>query len=108
MNIWREDLSDFVPADVIDACTDFGTYERPRNPAPNTLLSWTLRRVPALRALLLRLRTATMTPPSISICYASADRASFRAKSLPNILPAKERYGITEVQGDNFAGEFHI
>lgn len=27
-NIWREDLSDFIPAEVIDACTDFNTYER--------------------------------------------------------------------------------
>ena len=33
-NIWREDISDFIPADVVEACTDFKTYERP--PQPNT------------------------------------------------------------------------
>jgi hypothetical protein len=27
-NIWREDLSDFIPLDAIEACTDFKVYER--------------------------------------------------------------------------------
>jgi hypothetical protein len=27
-NIWREDLSDLIPLDVIESCTDFGTHER--------------------------------------------------------------------------------
>jgi hypothetical protein len=31
-NIWREDLSDFVPLDVIEACTDFDVFERPPDP----------------------------------------------------------------------------
>jgi hypothetical protein len=31
-NIWREDLSDFIPADVIDACTMWGTHERGPRP----------------------------------------------------------------------------
>jgi hypothetical protein len=34
MNEWRSDLSDFIPADVIDSATDTGTYERA--PLPNT------------------------------------------------------------------------
>jgi hypothetical protein len=28
LNVWREDLSDFIPADVIEAATDFGVHER--------------------------------------------------------------------------------
>jgi hypothetical protein len=28
LNIWREDLSDFIPIDVIDACSDWGISER--------------------------------------------------------------------------------
>jgi hypothetical protein len=32
---WRDDLSDFVPADVIDAATEWGVIERP--PQPNIL-----------------------------------------------------------------------
>jgi hypothetical protein len=34
LNEWRSDLSDFIPGDAIDACTDVGVYERP--PMPNT------------------------------------------------------------------------
>jgi hypothetical protein len=29
LNVWREDVSDFVPLDVIEACTDWGVTERP-------------------------------------------------------------------------------
>ena len=28
-NIWREDIADFLPLDVIEACTDWGVHERP-------------------------------------------------------------------------------
>ena len=28
-NIWREDVADFVPLDIVEACTDFGVVERP-------------------------------------------------------------------------------
>jgi hypothetical protein len=31
-NIWREDLSDFIPADVIESCTDLGVHERGPEP----------------------------------------------------------------------------
>ena len=29
LNVWREDVSDFAPIDVIEAVTDFGVHERP-------------------------------------------------------------------------------
>jgi hypothetical protein len=32
LNVWREDVDDFVPADIVEACTDFGVVERPRQP----------------------------------------------------------------------------
>jgi hypothetical protein len=28
LNIWREDISDFIPLDVIESCTDWGVVER--------------------------------------------------------------------------------
>jgi hypothetical protein len=31
-NVWREDLSDFVPADVVEGCTDWGMHERTPQP----------------------------------------------------------------------------
>ena len=35
LNRWREDLSDFVPLDVIESCTDFGIRKRPPLPGLN-------------------------------------------------------------------------
>jgi hypothetical protein len=32
LSIWREGIDDFVPADIVEACTDWGTRERPRQP----------------------------------------------------------------------------
>jgi hypothetical protein len=29
LNIWREDIADFLPIDVIESCTDWGVHERP-------------------------------------------------------------------------------
>jgi hypothetical protein len=29
LNVWREDISDFIPLDVIESCTDWGVVERP-------------------------------------------------------------------------------
>ncbi len=37
-NVWREDLSDFIPIDVIDAATDWGVSERP--PSPNRSIKY--------------------------------------------------------------------
>jgi hypothetical protein len=31
-NLWREDVADFLPLDVIEACTDYGVYLRPPSP----------------------------------------------------------------------------
>jgi hypothetical protein len=32
LNVWREDVDDFVPLDIVEACTDWGVFERPRQP----------------------------------------------------------------------------
>jgi len=29
LNRWRDDLSDFIPLDVVESCSDFGVHERP-------------------------------------------------------------------------------
>jgi hypothetical protein len=36
LNIWREDIADFMPVDLIEACTDWGVTERA--PLPGTVL----------------------------------------------------------------------
>jgi hypothetical protein len=32
LNVWREDISDYIPIELLEACTDWGVYERPPQP----------------------------------------------------------------------------
>jgi hypothetical protein len=29
LNVWRDDVSDYIPIELLEACTDWGCYERP-------------------------------------------------------------------------------
>ena len=107
LNIWREDLSDFIPIDVIDACTDWGITERP----PSTgvkYVAWA---------------DAAGGTGRDSFAFAIAHRAKDKTLVLDLVRERKPRfvasavvaelaailrqYKITEVWGDAFAGGFH-
>jgi hypothetical protein len=108
LNVWREDLSDFIPIDIIDACTDWGISERP--PQPNVkYIAWAdaaggtgrdsfalaiAHRIAKDRTVVLDL-VRERKPRFVS----SAVVAEFAA-----IL---RQFKISEVWGDSFAGGFH-
>jgi hypothetical protein len=112
LNVFREDLSDFVPVDVIEACTDFGVRER----AP--LASGAVKYVAfcdaaggtgrdsftlaiAHRAINSRNRTAVLD-------VVREHRPRFVPAAVVAEFAAILRlFKITEVQGDGFAGGFH-
>jgi hypothetical protein len=106
---WREDLSDFVPLDVIESCTEFGLHELPPQPGTCYLAfcdaaggtgsdSFTLaiaHRVYDERGTtvldLLRERKPRFVPRDVVAEFAQLLKA----------------YNVTEVQSDGFAGGFH-
>lgn len=108
LNVWREDLSDFIPFDAIEACTDFGTYERP--PQPGTRY----------------VAFADAAGGTGTDSYALAI-AHHGGKDMPHVLdvlreikprfiPAQviaefaqllRTYGISTIQGDKYAIGFH-
>jgi len=105
--IWREDLSDCYPLDAIEASTDLNIYERP--PQPNvSYVAYT---------------DAAGGTGSDSFTLAIGHRGSGQTAVLdvvrerkPRFVPAAvvaefaqllKSYGISEVQGDGFAGGFH-
>jgi hypothetical protein len=105
LNEWRSDLSDFIPADVIEACTDFGVYERPPRRGVNYVCF---------------IDAAGGTgADSFSLCIAHADarcEIDVLRERKPRFVPAQviaewapliRSYGILEVEGDKFAGGFH-
>ena len=109
LNRWREDVIDFIPADVVEACTDFNVYERPPqrdvnyvaycDPAGGTGSdSFTLAiarrefdQINTARLDLLRERKPRFVPAAVINEYAGLLR----------------QYRLREVQGDKFAGGFH-
>ena len=107
LNVWREDLSDFVPADVIESCTDFDVSERPPQPGIKYIAttdaalgtgkdSFTLavaHRESRERLVLdlLRERKPRFVPAQVVADYAATLRG----------------YGVTEVWGDRTGGGFH-
>jgi hypothetical protein len=103
LNIWREDLSDFIPADVIEGCTDFGVHERALEPG--------IKYVAFADA---------SSGLSDSFGFAVAHRGMPHVLDVvrerkPRFVPAQviaeyaelcKLYGITEVQGDKYAVGF--
>ena len=105
-NIWREDLSDFIPIDVIEAATDVGTYER----APINGISY------------FALADAAGGTGQDSFAFAIAHREDtnlildvvrdFKPRFTPAVVISElaqlcKQYSISEVQGDKYAIGFH-
>jgi hypothetical protein len=109
LNVWREDLSDFVPLDVIEGCTDFGIYLR----LPEPKFSYAAFCDPSggtgsdsfTLAIGHRLHDQADTVVIDALCER-------RPRFVPRDVVAEyaqllKRYNISEVQGDKFAGGFH-
>jgi hypothetical protein len=109
LNIWREDLSDFIPLDAVEACTDFGVYLR----LPELAFSYAAFCDPSggtgsdsfTLAIGHRLHDQAGTVVIDALCER-------RPRFVPRDVIAEyaqllKRYNISEVQGDKFAGGFH-
>jgi hypothetical protein len=104
-NIFREDLSDFIPLDVIESCTDFGVHER----APQSDIKY------------FAYCDAAGGTGTDSFTLAIAHRGTPHMLDVvrerkPRFVPAEviaeyakllKAYRITEIQGDKFALGFH-
>ena len=109
LNVWREDLSDFIPLDAIEACTDFGIYER--MPVPGQ----------TYRAFADAAGGTGSDADGFAISHRELGTEKIAKLDVlreyrPRFIPAQviaelavlcKRYGISEVQGDKFAGGFH-
>jgi hypothetical protein len=104
LNIWREDLSDFIPADVIETCTDVGVHER----APEAGASYVAY-------------CDASSGVADSFAIAIAHRGTPHVLDVvrerkPRFIPAQvigeyaellKSYKITQVEGDKYAIGFH-
>jgi hypothetical protein len=104
-NVWREDLSDFIPLDLIESCTDFGVHER----APQSGVKY------------IAFCDAASGTGTDSFTLAIAHRGTPHMLDLvrerrPHFVPSQviaefaqllKLYKVMEVQGDKFALGFH-
>jgi hypothetical protein len=98
LNVWREDLQDFIPADVIDACTDFGVRERA--PDPST-------RYVAFADASSGLASRGYTDPHAIHCVREYKPRFVPAQVISELADLCKTYRINEVIGDKYAIGFH-
>jgi hypothetical protein len=110
LNIWREDLSDFIPADVLDACTDWGVSERP--PLPNGAIKYIAWADAAggtgKESFALAIAHKETKDRIVVLDLVRERKPRFIASAVVAEFAAILRqYKVTEVWGDAFAGGFH-
>jgi hypothetical protein len=112
LNEWRDDVAAFIPAEAIEACTDFGTPERA--PSPNSAITYTAfvdsatGQGPASFAFAIAHRTINDKNRTITLDLAREYRPAFViGHVIAELADLCRRYRITEVVGDAFASGFH-
>jgi hypothetical protein len=108
-NIWREDLSDFIPPDAIESCTDFQIYER--LPQPGVTYRAFADAAGGTGSDSYGFAIAHRELGTEKICKLDVLR-EYRPRFIPALVIADlaklcKFYNISEVQGDKFAGGFH-
>jgi hypothetical protein len=105
-NIWREDLSDFIPADVIDAATDFGVHERtPQAGFGYVAYCDASSGVADSFAIAIASRGHT-TPHLLHVCRERKPRF-VPAQVIAEYAELLRAYDIVEIQSDKYAIGFH-
>lgn len=106
---WREDIADFVPLDVIEACTDFDIYER--SPQPGVSYAAFCDAAGGTGSDFFTLAVAHRENDQIGTVRLDLVRER-KPRFVPSDVVAEfvrllKPFGIYEVQGDRYAGAFH-
>jgi hypothetical protein len=103
-NIWREDLSDFIPLDVIEAATDFGVHERA--PQPNTQYVAYCDASSGVGDSFAIAIAHRGTPAVLDVVRERKPRF-VPAQVIAEFAELMKLYNITTIQGDKYAIGFH-
>jgi hypothetical protein len=107
LNIWREDLAEFLPLDVVEACTDWDVHERA--PQPDIKYYASADGAGGTGKDSYALAIVHIALDGIVVVDVVRERK-------PRFVPAQviaeyaellRSYRVTEVHGDNHAGGFH-
>jgi hypothetical protein len=104
LNVWREDVNDFIPADLVESCTDFGVRER----APQSGVRY-FAYCDASSGLgsSFTLAIAHRGPPHMLDVVREVRPRFVPAQVIADFAQLLKLYKITEIQGDKYAIGFH-
>jgi hypothetical protein len=107
LNVWREDLAEFLPLDVVEACTDWDAHERA--PQPDVKYYAYVDAASGTGKDSYTLAIVHIEPDGTAVVDVVRERK-------PRFVPAQviaeysdllASYRVTEVWGDNYAAGFH-
>jgi hypothetical protein len=103
-NVWREDLNDFIPLDLIESCTDFGVRER----APQSGVKY-FAYCDASSGLgnSFAIAIAHRGSPHMLDVVREVRPRFVPAQVIANFAQLLRLYRVTEIQGDKYAIGFH-
>jgi hypothetical protein len=103
-NIFREDLADFIPPDVIDSCTDFGVHERAPAPSTNYVAFCDASSGVADS---FAIAIAHRGTPTVLDVVRERKPRFVPAQVIAEFAELLKLYNITTIQGDRYAIGFH-
>jgi hypothetical protein len=108
LNVWREDSADFLPLDVVEACSDFGCRERP----PMAGISYLAFSDAAggTGSDSYALAIAHMEADGRMVVDATRERKPpfVPSQVIAEFAPLLRSYRVSEVHGDGYAYGFHL
>ena len=107
-NVWREDVDDFLPLDIIESCTDFGVVERPPERGVRYFAFADAASGTGKDSFALAIGHAVNDAArSVVIDLVCERRPRFVAADvIAQYATILRAYGITEIMSDNFAAGF--
>jgi hypothetical protein len=108
LNVWREDLDDFIPLNVIEAATDWSIYERPPQPNMTYYAHADAAGGTGSDSFTLVICHRDQATKTTIIDATREEKPKFvPAAVIAELAKLLKSYGITEVYGDSYAIGFH-
>src|SRR6516164_8319890 len=104
LNVWREDVNDFIPADLVESCTDFGVRERALQ---SGVRYFAYCDASSGLGNSFTLAIAHRGPPHMLDVVREVRPRFVPAQVIADFAQLLKLYKITEIQGDKYAIGFH-
>jgi hypothetical protein len=103
-NIWREDLSDFIPPEVVDAATDWGVHERAPEPGIDYVAFCDCSSGVGDS---FAIAIASKGPPHMLHVVRERKPRFIPGQVIAEFAELLKQYGIDQIQSDSYAIGFH-